>query len=36
MRIHTTSLKVGMGRTKEFEKKGLASYAVNVGTKRFR
>ena len=32
-RIHTCSLKKGISRTKEFEKKQLCSYAVNVGTK---
>jgi DNA repair photolyase len=31
--VHTTSLTKGIGRTKEFEKKGLARYSVNVGTK---
>ena len=33
MRVHTTLLKTGIQRTKEFEKKGLAQFAVNVGTK---
>jgi DNA repair photolyase len=33
MRIHTTTLKTGINRTPEFEKKGLALFAVNVGTK---
>lgn len=33
MRIHVTTLKGGITRTKEFEKKKLASFAVNVGTK---
>lgn len=33
MRIHITALKAGIARTAEFEKKGLAEYAVNVGTK---
>jgi DNA repair photolyase len=33
MRIHTTTLRSGITRTPEFEKKGLASYSVNVGTK---
>jgi len=33
MRIHTTTLKNGITRTPEFERKGLASFAVNVGTK---
>lgn len=32
-RIHTYPLKTGITRTKEFEKKGLATHAVNVGTK---
>ena len=33
MRIHTTTLTTGITRTAEFEKKGLCSFAVNVGTK---
>jgi DNA repair photolyase len=33
MEIHRCSLKRGITRTKEFEKKGLAAYAVNVGTR---
>jgi DNA repair photolyase len=33
IRIHTTSLKNGITRTPEFERKGLAQFAVNVGTK---
>jgi len=33
MRVHTTRLTAGITRSKEFEKKGLASFAVNVGTK---
>lgn len=33
MRIHTTILKRGIAKTPEFEKKGLAQFAVNVGTK---
>lgn len=33
MRVHTTTLRDGISRTKEFEKKGLAQFAVNVGTK---
>ena len=33
MRIHTTSLRTGITRTSEFERKGLAAFAVNVGTK---
>jgi len=33
MRIHTTTLKRGIAKTAEFKKKGLAEYAVNVGTK---
>ena len=33
MQIHHYGLKTGISRTPEFEKKGLASYAVNVGTK---
>jgi hypothetical protein len=33
MRLHTTSLKNGITRTPEFERKGLAAFAVNIGTK---
>lgn len=33
MEIYHCSLKRGITRTKEFEKKGLAQYAVNVGTR---
>ncbi len=33
LRIHTTSLKGGITPTPEFKKKGLAEFAVNVGTK---
>ncbi len=33
MRVHTTALKEGIRRTKEFERKGLAAFSVNVGTK---
>ena len=33
MEIHHCSLKQGITRTKEFERKGLAAYAVNVGTR---
>jgi len=33
MRIHEHVLKVGITRTKEFERKGLATHAVNVGIK---
>lgn len=33
MRVHVTSLRSGIRRTPEFEKKGLAQFAVNVGTK---
>lgn len=33
MRIYKDTLKAGIARTKEFEKKGLAKYAVNVGTR---
>jgi DNA repair photolyase len=33
MRIHGTKLGSGISRTKEFEKKRLASFAVNIGTK---
>jgi len=33
MRIHTTTLKRGIAKTAEFKKKGLAEFAVNVGTK---
>jgi hypothetical protein len=30
MRIHTATLKRGISRTPEFEKKGLASYSVSA------
>jgi hypothetical protein len=33
MRIHTTCLRTCITRTSEFERKGLAAFAVNVGTK---
>lgn len=33
MKVHHCSLKCGITRTKEFEKKGLAQYAANVGTR---
>jgi DNA repair photolyase len=33
MRIHITSLRNAITRTPEFEHKGLAGFAVNVGTK---
>lgn len=33
LRVHTTTLKRGISRTPEFEKKGLARFAVNVGAK---
>ena len=33
MRIHNYPLTTGITRTKEFEKKKLASFAINVGTK---
>jgi DNA repair photolyase len=33
MRIHITCLRNGITRTHEFERKGLAQFAVNVGTK---
>jgi DNA repair photolyase len=33
MRVHHYRLKTGITRTPEFEKKGLATHAVNVGTK---
>jgi DNA repair photolyase len=33
MRLHETTLKAGICRTPEFEKKGLCSFSVNVGTK---
>jgi DNA repair photolyase len=33
MRTHQYPLKTGISRTPEFEKKGLATHAVNVGTK---
>ena len=32
-REHLCTLKTGITRTREFEKKGLASYAVNCGVK---
>ena len=32
-RIHTTTLRRGIAKTPEFAKKGLADFAVNVGTK---
>ena len=33
IRAHTTKMATGIEPSKEFEKKGLARYAVNVGTK---
>ena len=33
MRIHQTTLRAGITRTLEFERKGLATHAVNIGTK---
>lgn len=33
MRVHHYQLKTGIGYTPEFERKGLATHAVNVGTK---
>ena len=33
VRVHHTVLTTGIARTKEFEKKGLAEFSVNVGTK---
>ena len=33
MRTYLTTLKIGINRTPEFERKRLASFAVNVGTK---
>lgn len=33
LRVHRWQLKTGITRTPEFEKKGLATHAVNVGTK---
>lgn len=33
MNIYQTTLKSGISRTKEFEKKGLAKYSINVGTR---
>jgi DNA repair photolyase len=33
MEVHRCSLKRGITRTREFENKGLATYAVNVGTR---
>lgn len=32
-KVHTVSLKTGISRTKEFEKKMLASYCINCGTR---
>ncbi|MGD0572871.1 MAG: hypothetical protein ABSB11_07595 [Sedimentisphaerales bacterium] len=34
MNIYTCQLKTGIKRTKEFEKKGLAAFAVNTSLKR--
>ena len=33
MKIYTTTLKSGITRTKEFEKKKLAQFSINVGTR---
>lgn len=33
MRLHEITLKTGIRRTPEFEKKGLCTHAVNIGTK---
>lgn len=33
MKIYKTTLKSGITRTKEFEKKGLAQFSINVGTR---
>jgi DNA repair photolyase len=33
MKVHTTTMKTGISKTQEFAKKGLAQFAVNVGTK---
>jgi hypothetical protein len=33
VRVHYTTLKSGIIRTKEFERKGLARFAVNFGAK---
>ena len=33
MKVYQTTLKTGITRTREFERKGLASFGVNVGTK---
>ena len=33
IRVHTTTLKTDIASTKEFAKKGLAQFAINVGTK---
>ncbi len=33
MKIHEYTLKAGITRTREFERKGLATHAVNVGTR---
>ncbi len=33
MKVYTYALKSGITHTREFEKKGLATHAVNVGTK---
>jgi hypothetical protein len=36
MRVHNYTLGTRITRTGEFEKKGLATHAVNVGTRRDR
>ena len=33
MTTYETTLTTGISRTKEFERKGLASFAINVSTK---
>ena len=33
MKTYQATLKSGITRTKEFEKKGLAQFSVNVGTR---
>ena len=33
VRVHSCEMKTGISRTHEFEKKGLATHAINIGTK---
>jgi DNA repair photolyase len=33
VRVHSCNMKTGISRTHEFEKKGLATHAINIGTK---